>query len=760
MTAAVAAGFAFAGCQREQPTWTKNEYVVFDDGCGTSYTMHGGEEMTVYYGYDPEKVLQFTTTYYDADTGKVSRAYDDYDPRPCGRPIVYTYSANPRNNGLNTQDCYLTIIISAQAVSAQINEHGLTAFDWITEGVGADYSFIPEMTGKYTVTCELREESDEVEFDISDVNGVVVGKDEILNSGWKYYVHVRVKLHGGTKVGVTTSVAFTPDVVNLGDNDIILGKNNVFEFTPEESGIYSVTDTEGEAFGYAILDGETYELITDSPWECEAPLVANKKYFFDRQTGFKNPTEATLTVKFADNPLPPNEETECIWNKYYAITVPEKCNYTLNVGLQKKYSDAVAQLTVYNEQGREELEYAFRDSCERSLLLDAGKHYVRVDENSKITCEPTPVTWQRSQRLESGERSVFIAPFNCKYDFEAERTGAEVKVLDNDGESVADKKLIAGEEYNVYTEFEATYENGYASSDRVSAVPHTAGEFIQNQTVQNVVDGEPYLFSPERLGRYKFTGAAELKVYSGLEPCETHGDTVEVKNSGKFYVVLVADELTYGKCVTARYYPPEIPTDGVTQIKASGARRFDLPFNDEVTINLKHKGTLNYKLYDGDLNEIQTGEFVSQSEAVSQITLSLTAGTYYLSCSNSVTAWFDEPPLGCGGVYTIEKDNKYYGSNTEYGYRFVSGFGVKQFKVTIEDCYALINYCPLKDIIKVYYYDDGTESSLAVKDLSYNRLYNDITITFQTLSEVGEYFIIFMPEHGNHRFYVNGVTPA
>ena len=287
LTAAVAAGFAFAGCQRKQPTWTKNEYVVFDDGCGKTYTLRGGENITVYYEYDPDKQLNYTVTYYDMDTGKVSRVYDNYDTRSCSRPQVFTFNASPLEKGYS-QNCYLTVIISAQAVSAQIDEHGLDVFDWLNEDVGACYSFIPEMTGKYTVTCELRDESDEVAFDISDINGVVVG-DGILQKGWKYYVHVRVKPHDGTTVGVTTSVAFTPDVVKLGDNAVTLGEWNFFEFTPEESGIYSVTDSENDLFAYAILDGEMYEPITVSQWENEAPLVADRKYIFEGQTGYKNP---------------------------------------------------------------------------------------------------------------------------------------------------------------------------------------------------------------------------------------------------------------------------------------------------------------------------------------------------------------------------------------------------------------------------------------------------------------------------------------
>ncbi|MDE7301226.1 MAG: hypothetical protein K2N47_03565, partial [Clostridia bacterium] len=540
------------------------------------------------------------------------------------------------------------------------------------------------------------------------MNGRLLGKSAVLDRGHELYINVTATPKQGDLTRVLTYAQFTPDIVEVGDTAVTLGENNVYEFTPEVSGIYSVTDTEDG--GYAILDGETYEMITKSQWEYEAPLVGGKKYFIMGQIGYMNPREATLTVKFADSPLPLGEQTDCVWNRYYAFTVPETCNYTVTVDLQKNYSYA-AQLTIYGEGAREILDYTFRDECEHSLVLEEGTYYVRVDENSKITCNRTPVIWQTRQQLKSGETSLFLAPFNCVYDFDAYRTGADVIVLDKDGNSVADQKLTAGEEYTVYCEFEQTYENGYATSDWVSAEPRTAGVFSQNAEV-TVVDGEPYSFTPDRWGRYKFTGAAQLFVYDGVKPCTTYGDTVELRNDTSYYIVIVADELTYAHKVTMRYYPQALPTDGLTSVNASQLY-FALPFDDSVTINLKHSSEIEYRLLDADFNEVKAGSFAGGALLTDSITAQLQAGHYYLFTSTSTAeVSFATPPLGCGGTLTVERGDR-FNSSTSATYRYACGLGRKEITVNVFDRELI--YYSLYDEVNLYYMDGGTKRKLQIK---------------------------------------------
>ena len=739
--AVLAAAFAIAGCTRKAPRITTDEYVLITDDAGRTYRLYGGDTIVAFYECEPEKELNIYYEKFDADTGEVIWDKTACYSGDCSNPSVREHRFGIKRNG-ESDTGTLKVIISSQTLAERLEDDGKQVRGYVYRDVGLTYAFKPKMTGRYTVYCTPYEEDseDEIDYGFYDRNGEWLGRSAVLTSWNEFYVNVTANPKEGDVTRVRTYAQFTPDVVELGDNEVTLGERNVFEFTPEKDGIYSVTDTENSAFGYLILDGKTYEMITDSQWEHQAPLIADRKYLFEGQTGYSQPKEDILTVKLVDNPLPIGEETECRWSEYYALTVPEKCNYTVSVQLQNKYYSA--QLTVYYESGLKKFQDTFSGSCEHSLVLAAGIYYIRVDENCKITCTQTPVNWQRSQRLESGERSAFVAPFNCKYDFEAERTGAEVKVLDRDGKSVADEKLTAGEEYTVYAEFEATYENGYATGDWVSAAPHTAGEFRQNVTVENVVDGEPYLFIPEHWGRYKFTGAAELEVYFGLDPCETYGDTVELRNDRKYYVVLVADELTYGKSVTVRYYPQALPTDGLTYV-SDNRLYFELPFDDEVTINIKHSGELEYSLFDADFNEIETGSFDNgKTNAVSKVTAQLQAGYYYLFTSSYVAdVRFDAPPLGCGSTITVERGDR-FSPSTEVTYRYVCGLGREEITLNVIDRDLL--YYAVPDEINLYYMDGGTKRKLQIHYIEL--VHGQWWITYDALPAVGVYYLEF--KHG------------
>lgn len=737
ITAVLAAAFAVAGCTRSQPHITTDEYVLITDDAGRTYRLYGGDTIVAFYECESDKELNIYYEKFDADTDEVVSEKSVCYSGDCNGPSVREYGFGVKRNGAGDR-ATLKVIISSQTFTERLEDDSKKVRGYVYRDVGVTYAFKPKMTGRYTVYCTPYEDSseDEVDYGFYDHNGRWLGKSAVLNKGHDIYINVTATPKEGSLTRVWTCAQFTPDVVELGDTAVTLGEYNVYEFTPEESGVYSVTDTEDAS--YVILDGETYEMITETQWEYEVPLIADKKYILMGQVGYKNPREATLTVKFVDNPLPLGEETDCIWNRYYVFTVPETCNYTVTVDLQRNYSCA-ANLTIYGERAREVLDYTFRDDCEYSLVLDAGKYYVRVDEDGKITCNRTPVIWQSGQRLKSGERSVFVAPFNCIYDFDAYRTGAEVIVMDKDDNSVADQKLTAGEEYVVYVEFEQTYENGYATSDWVSAEPRTAGQLGQNVKVENVADGEPYLFSPDRWGRYKFTGAAELAVYDGVKPCETYGDTAELQNNKSYYIVLVADELTYANSVTVRYYPQALPTDGLTSANNSQLY-FALPFDDGVTINFRHSAELEYSLLDADFNEVKTGSLVGGGTLhTDSITAQLQAGYYYLFTSvSTVEVWFNAAPLGCGGTLTVERGDRFK-SSTEATYRYACGLGRKEITVNVFDS-ALMNYS-VKDEVNLYYMDGGTTRKLQIKSIEYNNL--RWTIKFTAEQNVGEYFLEF-----------------
>lgn len=67
VVAAFAAAFAIGGCKfKDGSSSGINEYVVWNDGCGKTYTLRGGENVVAYYPCESDKILNFSYVYYNA----------------------------------------------------------------------------------------------------------------------------------------------------------------------------------------------------------------------------------------------------------------------------------------------------------------------------------------------------------------------------------------------------------------------------------------------------------------------------------------------------------------------------------------------------------------------------------------------------------------------------------------------------------------------------------------------------------------------
>lgn len=740
LVAVFAAVFAFAGCNKGEEHITSDEYLIVADGHGRNYRLCGGETVVAYYEYDAEKELNFTEEFYDLQTGEKLRGPWELETQKCDSLQVRPYAFTVKSGG-EYKTCYLTVIISAQAMTGQITEDGEEVTDIIYGGVGATYAFIPQMNGRYTLTSAA-DDSDftgTVEYGITNVKGEWLGNSAYLNRGHRYFVHVAISGEKDDSVRVSTSVAFTPDVIKLGDNAVTLKADsfNTFEFTPEEYGIYSATDNSGNSL-YQFLDGETYERITETQWEDEAVLEAGKKYYIDNQVGYAQPKDVTLTVKRVDNAFTIGEENELKWDKFYVFDVSEKCNYKFNVELQTNYSES-SELIIYDGDGFSEHIKPFTDSGEFDILLDAGKHIIRVDNNCKATCMRAPKTLLTRTYAQANEVLSFTAPYNCEYDFTSEEN-TEIAVKDSQGNNVGGQKLTAGREYFV------TVVDSDADSRRerrISVSPKTTGEFVQNTPIENFENDVPYAFNPNVSGRYKFTGASELNVYDEAgKSIATKGDTVHLQYVGKYIVVAKADTLTYGKTVVMRYFPQVLPVDGVTGVDRN-TLCFELPFADEVKLEITYSGTINYRLLDADFNEVNSGSLASDNKTA-VITAQLEAGLYYVEFSNWVEVKFETAPIGCGGICTVVEDDRYIkyaaSGNT---YRYACGLGNGEINLKIDNAFNLLR-SSIKDEIKMYYMDGGVRIDLVIEALQYQR-YNgwfySWLITFKAKEEVGEYFL-------------------
>lgn len=735
MTAAIAAAFAFAGCKKSTHV-TTDEYVAVWDDSGRVYRIYGGEKVVAFYGCDHENQLNIYYEKCDADNGSVIWEKRGLYSGDGNKPQVYERSFDIKRNG-EYETGTVKIIISSQTLIGHIEDDGKGIEGRVYADVGATYTFKPLLSGRYTVNCEPQEESFDGELDYGFYNeyGLWLDKSSELTERREVFINVGVN-SDSTFADVDIRVQFTPDVLNLGDNAVTLDRTNYFEFTPKESGIYGVSDDAGKPIlGYRFLDGETYEPITLFRRENETSLYAGKKYFIEC-VGFEDPTEATLTVKIADGTLTLGEETECEWNKHYLFTVPDMCYYTVNV-VRLEYSEE-EELSIYSECGGGVSHKHFRYSCEHSVLLEAGNYYLNVNVNSKVTCTRTPKIWSDEGRLYLDERSTFVAPFNCKYDFATRDTGAQVKVLDKDGNDVTDCKLTAGEEYTAYADSNGLYGDNNLMDDIFTATPRHVGELRQNVTVKGVAIGEPYLFVPERRGRYKFKGATELAVYARANPQETRGDTAVLEKGLEYYIVLGADGQVYGDNITVKFYPQALPPDGLTKASASELY-FSLRSDSVITVNVEHVVNIEYSLFDIDFNEIKAGKFESQTIDTDQIYAELPSGEYYLifsKCPREV--YFDSPVSGSGNVFTVQKGDIFTCANATT-YRYECGLGKNELVLNLFDR-TLIEY-PIKNEINCYYMDGGTEKRLQIESIE---MFHDIwIIKFWAKPEADEYFLEF-----------------
>ena len=88
VVAAFAAAFAIGGCKfKDGSSSGINEYVVWNDGCGKTYTLRGGENVVAYYPCESDKILNFSYVYYNAATGEATREVAERGRLNLGEPF-------------------------------------------------------------------------------------------------------------------------------------------------------------------------------------------------------------------------------------------------------------------------------------------------------------------------------------------------------------------------------------------------------------------------------------------------------------------------------------------------------------------------------------------------------------------------------------------------------------------------------------------------------------------------------------------------
>ena len=731
-----------AGCVggNDTPPKGKGEYVVFDDGCGKKYSLNGGDQLTVYYEYDAEKVLHFTSTYFKQATGEADSPNEIIE-LPCNNPTVYTCTATPLNDDGVGEECSLTVIISAQAITNTLSEHALPVNENVPMGTGAVYSFIPEMTGNYTVSCECKHESDEIEVTIINVADEVVSSGDVFFKGWKYYVHVKVKTaQNGTSVFVTASVTFTPPKVTFGDNEVKLCEyGSAFEFTPEEDGAYTtVTD---EDCGFRFLDGETYESVSVNEYGEDALLQAGKKYFVQCTVGYQTERQATLTIKRVDRTFLSDTVNDLLWSETYVFTAEKHGNYCFEIS--ENYSYGATEFNVYEYGGWRKYANTFIKNAELNLVLKAGKYIIGASHTCKaaVSYAPKKLTVERIVAADVGEVLSFTAPMNCVYNFSIRSNeNAKFTVTDKGGNVVNGERLLAGEEYAVT--FEAEYQYG---AYWVEIAPVPDGEIALNKAMQPT-EGYLYEFTVPNTGiynysyfKYKFVGAGEIEIYDeNCEVIDSIGDCVKLVSGRKYYAVIFFDKPT-DKDIKVIFYPDAIPVDTNVRIASTGYMRIELDKGCDVQIAIKHLNDATCKFLDGDLKEIKSFE-LNETEEISTISYTFEeGGIYYLLIEHYGTVpeiSFVTCPEGCKGDF-VAVSGVSYKVDSPASFRLESGSYYGGITIAVR---AGIGQSNIMDCVKVYYKTaNGGKSYLKLRKLNGDNL--ETELTFMPVDGVDEYFV-------------------
>ena len=270
VTAALVAAFAIGGCKfKDGSSSGINEYVVWNDGCGKTYTLRGGENVVAYYPCESDKILNFSYVYYNAATGEATREVAERGRLNLGEPSVWTWSdsAYPKKDGVD-EACTLTVVVCSGNVYSI--KQGETQKVGVEADVGAALVFVPEYSAYYAVECSGQEDAEsKVSFTVTQ-DGKAHSADDYYIQGRTYIIFVNIS-EGESWVNV--AVKYAPPEIKEGENKLGVQcfDGQTFKFTPRKSGYYTIKDGIGTQFGVAYsYEGELingYGIETDLYFE-------------------------------------------------------------------------------------------------------------------------------------------------------------------------------------------------------------------------------------------------------------------------------------------------------------------------------------------------------------------------------------------------------------------------------------------------------------------------------------------------------------
>lgn len=703
VVAAFAAAFAIGGCKfKDGSPSDLNEYVVWNDGCGKTYTLRGGENVVAYYPCEPDKILNFSYVYYNSATGEATREVAERGKINLGEPSVWTWSdsAYPKEDGVE-KACTLTVVVCSGNVYSI--KQGETQTVGVEADVGAALVFVPEYSAYYAVECSGQEDAEsKVSFTVTQ-DGKAHSADDYYIQGRTYIIFVNIS-EGESWVNV--AVKYAPPEIKEGENQVAVQDfdGQTFKFTPRKSGYYTIKDSIGTQFGVAYsYEGE---LINGYGVETDLYFEEGGDYYIKCVSSVLTEAKTNIiSVLPVSKSIDEGESVTAASRRIYKLTARNAGYYSFQ--FESRNGDTRVELVSWENAVHENFTVGIT-LTEREIFLPEGDCYFKADGDVNVKYKFAPRDCNGS--VNKDETRLFMPAFSGEYAFATIPENVSYKITSaRSGEEISGA-LIKGESY--FITFNA----------RCNVEPKAVAASLVHNTKFALSGRAVTSFTPPISGAYKFFDALNVELYdANFNAVQPEYGNYSLEAESLYYAVVEAEE-----SVTVKFNPPAVICDGKTALTDCKWARLELL--QEGTVNIASSLEQPLTVYDGQLKQIEKLE-----SALNATLENYAAGTYYLFADSLPCIKFNVTSAS-GTVAELEENVGYVVEKSSV-FRIACGTECKS--LTAE---TFIDWKKYTDgDFKLYYLDGGQKRyldrrlSLDVKDT--------VVISFTLNDEVGEYFL-------------------
>lgn len=703
VVAAFAAAFAIGGCKfKDGSPSDLNEYVVWNDGCGKTYTLRGGENVVAYYPCEPDKILNFSYVYYNSATGEATREVAERGKINLGEPSVWTWSdsAYPKEDGVD-EACTLTVVVCSGNVYSI--KQGETQTVGVEADVGAALVFVPEYSAYYAVECSGQEDAEsKVSFTVTQ-DGKAHSADDYYIQGRTYIIFVNIS-EGESWVNV--AVKYAPPEIKEGENQVAVQDfdGQTFKFTPRKSGYYTIKDRIGTQFGVSYsYEGE---LINGYGVETDLYFEEGGDYYIKCVSSVLTEAKTNIiSVLPVSKSIDEGESVTAASRRIYKLTARNAGYYSFQ--FESRNGDTRVELVSWENAVHENFTVGIT-LTEREIFLPEGDCYFKADGDVNVKYKFAPRDCNGS--VNKDETRLFTPAFSGEYAFATIPENVSYKITSaRSGEEISGA-LIKGESY--FITFNA----------RCNVEPKAVAASLVHNTKFALSGRAVTAFTPPFSGAYKFFDALNVELYDrDFNAVQSECGNYNLEAESLYYAVVEAEE-----GVIVKFNPPAVICDGKTALTDCKWARLELL--QEGTVNIASSLEQPLTVYDGQLKQIEKLE-----SALNATLENYAAGTYYLFADSLPCIKFNVTSAS-GTVAELEENVGYVVEKSSV-FRIACGTECKS--LTAE---TFIDWKKYTDgDFKLYYLDGGQKRyldrrlSLDVKDT--------VVISFTLNDEVGEYFL-------------------